>query len=277
MSERVEIGPCVLYRGRCEEVLPSLERGSVDCVITDPPYSSGGAFRSDRMRPGKEKAVGAGYVGGAPPVDRPEFLGDNRDQRSFLRWCALWLGECLDVTRPGGAACVFTDWRQLPTVTDALQVGGWVWRGIGVWDKTEAARPQKGCFRSQCEYFAWGTAGPIGLLWPDAGAAPCLPGVFRQSVAGDEKLHVAGKPLAVMRGVVQICPPGGVILDPFAGSGTTLEAALREGRRAIGIEMTSAYFDVACRRVEAAVRDARDQLFPAPAPAAAESPVLFPA
>jgi site-specific DNA-methyltransferase (adenine-specific) len=65
---------------------------------------------------------------------------------------------------------------------------------------------------------------------------PCLPGVFRQAVSGTEKLHVTGKPVEVMRGLVAICPPDGLILDPFAGSGTTIVAALAEDRRAVGIE-----------------------------------------
>lgn len=62
-----------------------------------------------------------------------------------------------------------------------------------------------------------------------------------------------------------ITPPGGIVLDPFMGSGSTGKAAMREGFRFIGIEREPEYFDIACARIEAAQRQA--SLFdPEPAP-----------
>lgn len=61
---------------------------------------------------------------------------------------------------------------------------------------------------------------------------------------GDALLH-----LREMRGVVQLCEPGGVILDPFAGSGSTIEAALLEGYRAVGIEQEQHNIDIIHRRL----------------------------
>lgn len=235
-----------LIHGEALATLRTLPDASVDVVVTDPPYSSGGMFRGDRARPGKEKCEGGGYVNGAPPIDRPDYDGDCRDQRTYAMWCGMWLQECLRIVKPGGVICVFTDWRQLPTVTDALQLAGWVWRGIGIWDKTEAARPQRGWFRNQCEYVPWASKGPM----PNEGE--CLPGVWRQSVIADAKHHVAGKPVPVMRGIVQICPAGGVVLDPFMGSGTTGVACAREGRDFIGIEQNADYFPIAQRRISEA-------------------------
>ena len=55
--------------------------------------------------------------------DAPDFTGDDRDQRAYGYWCALWLAECLRVTKPGGACLMFTDWRQLPATRDAIQAG----------------------------------------------------------------------------------------------------------------------------------------------------------
>ena len=60
----------------------------------------------------------------------PEFLGDHRDQRGFLAWCSLWLPATWRATREGGVLVTFIDWRMLPTMTDAVQAGGWIWRGI---------------------------------------------------------------------------------------------------------------------------------------------------
>ena len=233
------IGDCRLILGDCLEVLPTL--GPVDAVFADPPYSSGGQFRGDRM--------GATSTKYQSPEHRglyTEFSGDNRDQRGYAYWSTMWLSRSREKSRTGGLLICFTDWRQLPTTTDAVQAGGWVWRGVAAWDKTEAARPQKGRYRNQCEYVVWGTNGPAD----DVG--PCAPGVFRYSVAGEEKHHIAGKPVNLYTDLLSIC--GETVLDPFMGSGTTLVACAKLGRKGIGIEIDPGYFDIACKRVEEAYR-----------------------
>lgn len=229
-----------LHMGEMLGVLQTLPDASVDAVITDPPYSSGGQYRGDRAND-----TGSKYVQTGTKILRPDFAGDNRDQRAYGYWSALWLAECLRIAKPGAPICLFTDWRQLPTTTDMLQAGGWVWRGIAVWDKTEAARPMSGRFTSQAEYVAWGSAGPM----PVDLTAPCLPGVFRVVVKQRDKFHQTGKPTALMRQVVQICPKDGVVLDPFMGSGTTGVAALLEGRRFIGVEKQADIYETAERRI----------------------------
>jgi site-specific DNA-methyltransferase (adenine-specific) len=242
-----------LYQGEALAVLRDLPTDSVDAVITDPPYSSGGMMRGDRMGGTNAKYAMLARRG----KDRPEFSGDNRDQRSYGYWCALWLSECLRVTKPGGTVAMFSDWRQLPTTTDAIQAGGWVWRGIAVWDKTARCRPHIGRFTAQSEFIAWGSSGPM-----DSAANPyVIPGVQSIVAPHDDKYHVTGKPTQVMRWVVTICPSGGTILDPFAGSGTTGVAALIEGRKFIGVELSEHYAQVAADRLaKTAMKPAADQL-----------------
>lgn len=174
-----------------------------------------------------------------------DFVGDERDQRSHLAWMRLWLAECSRVLKDGAPVLLFTDWRQLPLTTDALQCAGFTWRGVAVWDKTEGVRPQLGRFRNQAEYVVWGSKGnmPLGRR------APVLPGVIRAAVRKADKHHMTGKPTDLMRQMVRICEEGGRILDPFAGSGTTLVAAQDEGYGWTGIEMTQHYHDVALRRL----------------------------
>ena len=157
----------------------------------------------------------------------------------------LWLAQCNRVLRDGAPVLLFTDWRQLPLTTDALQCAGFTWRGVAVWDKTGGVRPQRGRFSNQAEYVVWGSKGgmPLGR------AAPTLPGVFREAVRRADKHHLTGKPTDLMRQLVRICEQGGRILDPFAGSGTTLVAADAEGYNWTGIEMTAHYFDVARLRL----------------------------
>lgn len=65
--------------------------------------------------------------------------------------------------------------------------------------------------------------------------------------------HPTVKPLAIMRWLIRlVTPPGGTVLDPFAGSGTTIEAAQHAGHRAIGIELTDEYLPLIIHRLERA-------------------------
>lgn len=229
-----------LYHGDSLTLLGSLD-ASLDAVVTDPPYSSGGAHRSDRMTATTSKYASSGTLG-----VRHEFSGDNRDQRSYLAWVSLWMAAALRISKPGAMACVFTDWRQLPTTTDAFQAGGWVWRGLAVWDKTLKARPAPGTFTSQSEYVVWGTSGmfvprPLGRQ---------IPGVFSQGAPPTaDRDHITQKPLSVMEWVLDATTSGGLVLDPFAGSGSTLLAARNSGRRAIGIETEERYCEVIAKRL----------------------------
>jgi len=228
-----------LHLGDCLSFLQTLPDASVDALITDPPYSSGGLHLSARQ--GKTTAKYLNSNGRT----YPEFLGDNRDQRSHLHWSILWLSECFRVLKPGAPVCLFSDWRQIPTTTDALQGAGFMWRGIAVWDKTEGVRPVIGRFRQQAEYLVWGSKGDM----PQDRGVGVLPGEYRCSVKAADKFHVTGKPTELMRSLVKICPPGGVVLDPFAGSGTTLVAAEREGYQWVGCEMSEDYHRVASERL----------------------------
>jgi site-specific DNA-methyltransferase (adenine-specific) len=242
-----------LYHGDALAVLLEMPDASVDAIITDPPYSSGGTYRGDRAG----MSTASKYLGDGRPAPLPDFGGDNRDQRGYAYWCTLWLTQCLRVAKPGAVLTVSTDWRQLPTVTDVVQAGGWTWRGILAWAKPDP-RPQFGRYRSACEFIVWATNGHRPM------EGDCLPGWWFVSTPR-QRNHQTEKPLEVYRDLVKACPPDGVVFDPFAGSGTAGVAALAEGRRFIGIEMTEAYVDVALGRLRAAAgmagsRDSQDAL-----------------
>lgn len=248
---------CVV-EGDSLAALLTLPAGCVDAVITDPPYSSGGMFRGDRTKSTDTKYTRTQSMG-----RRPDFAGDNKDQRAFMLWSNLWLQEALRVSVMQGRIVVFSDWRQLPVTTDALHVGGWIWRGIAPWDKTGSARPIPGGPKNQCEYAIWGSVGALpmseagcivlpGFYSVEDDDADELPHVFRHMVRQDDKHHQTGKPTGLMRELAKIAPAGGLILDPFAGSGTTGVAALLEGRRAILIERVPEYAEISRQRCEAA-------------------------
>ena len=230
-----------ILQGDLLHVLPTFPDNLFGGIICDPPYASGAADQN-----AKQKSTAAKYssVKGENPF--PDFEGDSKDQRSWTHWMAEWLTEARRTCKPGAPICMFIDWRQLPSMTDALQWAGWIWRGVLVWDKTNS-RPQRGRFRQQAEFVVWGSNGPM----PRDRNAPVLPGVFSQSMpAMAKRRHQTEKPLGVMREMVKIVEPGGIILDPFAGAGTTILAAKLENYPAVGIELSRHYAKTARARIE---------------------------
>jgi site-specific DNA-methyltransferase (adenine-specific) len=237
-----------LHNGDCLEYMKTLQPASVDTVITDPPYSSGGQFRGDRTKNTNTK-----YLGTSKYQELPEnitdFGGDNRDQRSWAFWCMTWLSECFRIMKPGGLAIVFTDWRQLPSLTDAYQGAGFVWRGVGVWDKTWASsRPMAGRFMHQAEYFVWGTKGAL----PFDFSKDCLPGVFSiPTEKMTDRVHPTQKPVELIKQFIRIS--GDVVIDPFMGGGTVGVACVQTGKDFVGCEADPKYFAVAEKRIKSAV------------------------
>lgn len=233
----------VIHQGDALTVLRTLADDSVDAVITDPPYNSGGRSPADRTG---QSAMGK-YVSGGSAASREldDFVGDSRDQRAYTVWLSIILAECLRVARVSSPLLVFTDWRQLAATSDALQAGGWTWRGIVPWHKP-VSRPARGGFRRSCEYVLWATRGPV-----DGARNPVyLDGMFQASPPrGANRKHITAKPVELMQELVRVSVPGGIVLDPFAGSGTTGVAAVLQGRRFVGIEMSPNYADTARRRL----------------------------
>lgn len=216
----------VIYNADALRVLDELEDGVADLLITDPPYSSGGMLRGDRMQDVHTKYVQTDSIGGKALAT---FSGDNRDQRGYGYWCALWLNELRRVLKPGSIAALFTDWRQLPATTDALQAGGFVWRGIVPWHKPNG-RPTQGRWANSCEYVVWGTNGPRELDGKPS------PGFYTIQSPRDRD-HITEKPVDLLQQLLAVVPEAGVVIDPFMGVGTTLRAAKNLGRSAIGIEI----------------------------------------
>ena len=248
-----------LFHGDTRDVLRQLKPGLVDLFFTDPPYSSGGTMRSDRSVDPSAK-----YRFSGVQKTNPEFSGDNRDQRAFTLWCSDWMADAMAVTRSGGCLLCFIDWRNLPCVIDAVQVAGWVYRAIIPWDKTEACRPNKGWFRAQCEYLVGcslgkldqgGTANGIAAkgYFEAADNEPFDPGFVRQRVVGMDKRHITEKPVGLCEQILLTRGDWLTVCDPFAGSGTTLQAAKNMGKRGIGIELSGDYCEVSAERLDQAV------------------------
>jgi DNA modification methylase len=120
-------------------------------------------------------------------------------------------------------------------------------RGFLIWDKKQ---PENFSL-AMCE-MAWMSRQQPAKMW-------------RQSVLSYEKEHPTQKPVDLMEWCLGFVPNAVTILDPFMGSGTTGVACVKQSRRFIGIERESSYFDIACKRIQAAI-DAPDMFVEQPKP-----------
>lgn len=247
MKPYYEDSNSVIYHGEALSVLETLPTNSIAAVVADPPYSSGGMMRNDRIAPADKKYLGWTNTADGKIADTQAstgtFSGDSRDQRSYAYWSALWLSQVCRIAVAGAQCFIFTDWRQLPTTTDAAQAGGWVWRGLLVWDKG-VGRPMKGRFRNHLEYLVWSSNGPM----PEADNIYPSTLLRHTPPNADSRVHLTQKPESLISEILSVAPKG-LVLDPFMGSGTTLRAAKDLGRRAIGIEQEERYCEIAAQRL----------------------------
>ena len=231
------IGPHRLILGDCREVMPGL--GRVDAVVTDPPYGMGHPADSARFSGGTARR-GKGSTHKKIVGDDTEFDPDPLFDMSenLIIWGLNHFPQGL---RPGSAL---------------------------VWVKRNDAA--FGSFLSDAE-IAWMSKGrgTYCFRWVNAGSKVALDW---QGDAYAASAHPTQKPVALMEWCLGFLPDAKTILDPFMGSGTTLVACQRLGRAGIGIELDPEYFDIACRRVEEAMR--QPDLFVAPAPVPVQEPLL---
>jgi site-specific DNA-methyltransferase (adenine-specific) len=247
------IGDARLLMGDCREILPGL--GPVDHIITDPPYEDemhAAVGRINRIR-----------CDGRQTVDDLGFGGINTDRAEVAR---------LLVEASSGWAIIFCLAEGVRAWRDDLQACGAKWDTVLAWVKPDAS-PRfngQGAARGfECAATVW--CGKGYRRWNGGGRR----GVFIHPVnAGRQGEHPTEKPLPLMMDLVGLyTQPGQTVLDAFAGSGTTGVACARLGRRFVGVERDQRWFDLSCRRIEAAYRQA--DLFLAPPAPKPEQPGLF--
>jgi len=223
-----------LYLGDCIEVMATLPDQSIATVLTDPPYSSGGRRENAKsIRKSMTRKV----------EDDDWIRGDAMSTNGFiylLRMCGI---QWRRVLRPGGHALSFIDWRMAPQLCAALETADLRQHPILVWDK---ARLGMGAiFRNQHEFIVHMTAGN-----PAEPQRRDVPNVLRFPSVRDGD-HPTEKPDALLQTLLSVVnPPSGVVLDPFAGSGSTLQAARSLGFKAIGVEADERYAEVIAKRLQ---------------------------
>lgn len=228
-----------LYHGDCIEAMETLPDGSVSAVLTDPPYSSGGRRENSRsIRKSMTRSV----------EDDEWIRGDAMSTNGFvylLRLCGI---QWRRVLIPGGHALAFIDWRMAAHLAAALETADLRQHPTVVWDKMRLG--MGAVFRNQHEFIVHMTAG--NALAPQRRD---VPNVLRFPAVRDGD-HPTEKPGPLLETLLTVvCPPGGVVLDPFAGSGSTLYAARAQGHKAVGVEADERYCEVIAKRLSADVLD----------------------
>jgi len=203
-----------IFHGDCREVLPTLATDDVDLVLTDPPY--GVAERTDRASKGR------GLL--APCYDFPPVHGDDEpfDPAHLLvfRRLVLW------------GANYYAD--KLPPSPSWL-----------VWDKRDGIPSND---NADCE-MAWSNLGGPARLFRHR-----WNGMIKASEREKRRVHPTQKPVVLMAWIISAhAPAGGLVLDPYMGSGPTLRAAKNLGRSAIGIEIEERYCEIAAKRLQQSV------------------------
>lgn len=227
-----EDGQCVIYHGDALDVLADWD-APVDAVVTDPPYASGTRLEASKSSSGAMLRAGRF-------ADRPIEL-DQMTTTGFVWLMRAVAARSRHLLPDGGSFLSFIDWRQWPNLVGALETCNYRVQGMIVWDK-ESFGLGNG-FRAQHELICHASKGVPTVH--DRGTG----NVLRASrVPPDD--HPSPKPVGLMERLLNVvCPPDGVVLDPFMGSGTTLRAAANTGRRAIGIEGDERYCEIAAKRL----------------------------
>jgi site-specific DNA-methyltransferase (adenine-specific) len=222
--------------GDCLAGLAALDTASIDVVITDPPYEAE-AHTSQRLvaRAGGRLAV--------EPITFPPITEEQRSEssRQMARLARRWILVFCQVEAA-------MKWRA------ALEAAGAVYKRTCIWVKPDG-KPQYSGDRPGIGYESIVAChAPGRSTWNGGGSH----GVFVVNKGGDPRTgHQTQKPLALMELLVRLFSDRGeLILDPFAGSGTTGVAAMRLGRRFLGWEMNPEYAAVAGKRIAGA----REQL-----------------
>jgi DNA modification methylase len=221
-AHRLAVGDCT----DAALVSAVLAGESPDVMVADPPYSSGGFQEAGRA---------AGSIGTNARA-KPRIVNDGLSTRGYtalMRQC-LQLSMC-------SVCYIFTDWRMWVTLFDIVESCGFGVRNMLVWDKV---KPGMGVgWRSQHELIMFASR-----VWHKFDKHRLAVGNVLRARRTGNRLHPTQKPLEIIEAVLALTNWAETVYDPFAGSGTTVIAAERLGRRCYAIEIDPGYAAVCLQR-----------------------------
>lgn len=201
-----------IWNGDCLQLLPSLPAADVDFILTDPPYITRYRSRDGRTVP-----------------------NDNNDA-----WLKPAFAELYRVLKPDSFAVSFYGWPKADRFLTAFRAAGFRVVGHLVFPKRYTSKTQFVRYQHEAAYLlAKGNPKPQAIIGD----------VIDWTYSGN-KYHPTEKPLSVLTSLIAaFTPASGLVLDPFAGSGSTLLAAQSLGFRYLGIELDAKYHATACNRL----------------------------
>ena len=253
-AETAASTPREMVRSDALRAMANIQAGSIDVICTDPPYflSSGGST----CRSGKRASVNKG------DWDKPTT------PESQLEWTRRWLALARRLLKPTGSIWISGTMHSTSTSGYALQLERFRILNTIAWTKPNPP-PNLGCrcFTHAHETLIWASLGDKSRHYFDYEWTKSVKGKQMKDVwefpappACEKTLgkHPTQKPVALVeRCLMASCPEGGLVLDPFAGSGTTGVAAIRRGFGFIGIEQDPVWCNLARERIAHEVSNAQ--------------------
>lgn len=215
-----------LMHGDCLEVMRDIPNGSIDMVLTDPPY--GMNFQSNRSKSGLRYG---------------NILQDDKVH-------SKWIAESFRVLKVGGGFVSFCNWKTSSVWLSHIEAAGFTVKSQVVWNRMHHGMGDlKGAFAPMHDIIWYACKGRRVFV---NGRPKSVIEAKRPSPSQDYG-HPTCKPTALMETLIKNIDDGsgGVILDAFMGSGTTGVAAKSLNRKFIGIELDETYFNIAKERINA--------------------------
>ena len=226
-----------LIRGDCLEVMKDIPSGSVDMILTDPPYrttSRGNAGNAGGMLQKELNKKGKVFIENS--IKLPEYIPE------FFR-----------VLKESSHCYIMSNHTNLIETLNVAQSNGFHFIKSLIWDKGNKIMGQY--YMSQFEYILFFRKGR-GVKINNCGTSDLISVPNKKTKGLDGKnIHDTQKPVALMEILIEnSSKQNDIVLDPFMGSGSTGVACVNTNRNFIGIELDPTYFDIACKRIEEAQR-----------------------
>ena len=217
--------PIELWQGDCLELMKNIPDGSVDLVLTDPPY--GMAFKSNY---------------------RKEKYNEIQNDKS-LEWLERYISECYRVLKNNSAIYCFCSWHNVDVFKQTIEKKFKI-KNILIWEKNNTSMGDlKASYAPKYEMIIFAHKGRKllnGFRYAD---------IIKANRTGN-KLHPTEKPVDLLELFIKnSSDENAVVFDGFMGSGSCGVACVNTNRRFIGIELDEGYFNIAKKRIEEAVND----------------------
>jgi len=238
-----------IFLGDCRDILPTLEAGSVDLVLTDPPYQET-SLNWDRLLVGWLELV-------RPLMSRQASVWCFGSLRSFLlnaEELAAWhLVQELVWEKHNGSIFHADRFRRVHEIVAHFVRRNVPWSSIYTDPQFTLDATARTVQRKAGRLAHTDDIGAAAYASTDGGPR-LMRSVLQVRSCHGTAVHPTQKPEGIVRPpLLYSCPPGGLVLDPFMGSGTTIVVARQDGRRAIGIEIEERYCEIAVKRLQQSV------------------------